>query len=528
MRLAAKSENKDVCDEVPVHNPSGVSSRTASKVGPLPPLEPYPFLSVEVYATLSADDRTHIRLHNQAIKDAMTKMQDTKRTQDKHVPTKHTTASLSHNQSTKKAADPVKSRPATEPTVKTKTEGHTHVSTHTNVSVEVRILLIKKEVFLFGLIPQVGYSVVLPIENKEAINIHYALRGVIMESRAKGFHVVSIITDHVTIMSHMIVSDMLADHSITVTTVKDEAHMVMTTQRIYLVEKEWNALAMTLKYVPSKHIIQWGVISANRSVNMRIPAGLEWAGSPRHAFLGTYAELDPEPTSIKFGSYVHGPGIHMENDPDPRSGHIFLSASDRQPGKSHILNLRANTVMLGYHGEPRPITGRVIRHLNYTAFKDGYFNYESSPSSFTTEESVKWSDGSHNNKTRHSLNVEELPSSEPYLMSPTDYSELPETDKDHIQSHNQAIKDAMERMQPESYINRSRTSVTTSYKTEAPKRESPIIPTVGSEAYPYWSPITGDELCDETRDYEVTIVPDVSDDNCEVKWSEQIPSDGAP
>ena len=141
---------------------------------------------------------------------------------------------------------------------------------------------------------------------------------------------------------------------------------------------------------------------------------------------------------------------------------------------------------------------------------------------------MKWSDGSHNNKTRRSLNVEELPSSEPYLMSPTDYSELPETDKDHIQSHNQAIKDAMERMQPESYINRSRTSVTTSHTTEGPKRESPIIPIVGSEAYPYWSPITGDELCDETRGYEVTIVPDVSDDNCEVKWSEQIASDGAP
>jgi hypothetical protein len=265
------------------------------------------------------------------------------------------------------------------------------------VSVEARILVIKKEVFLFCLILHIGYSVVLPIENKEAINIYHALRGVIMESRAKGFHVVSIITDHVTIMSTMIVSDMLAHHSITVTTVKDETHMVMTSQRIHLVKKEWNALAMTLRYVPSKHIIQWGIISANRSVNMQIPAGLEWVGSPRQVFLGTYAELDPEPTSIKFGSYVHGPGIHMEDDPDPRSGHIFLSASDRQPGKSHMLNLRANTVMLGHHGEPGPITGRVIKYLNHTAFKDGYFKRESSPSSFTMEKSVRWSDGSHNN-----------------------------------------------------------------------------------------------------------------------------------
>jgi hypothetical protein len=269
----------------------------------------------------------------------------------------------------------------------------------------------------------IGYSVVLPIENKESINIYHALRGVIMESRAKGFHVVSIITDNVTIMSPMVVSDMLAHHSITVTKTKDETHMVMTSQRIHLVKKEWNALTMTLRYVPSKHIIQWGIISANRSANMQIPAGLEWAGSPRQAFLGTYAELDPEPTSTKFGSYVHGPGIHMKDEPDPRSGYIFLSASDRQPGKSHLLSLRSNTVILGHHGKPAPITDRVKKHLDRTALEDGYFTRESSPSSFTMKKSVNWSDGPHNNKTRRNLNVEELPPSEEYSYWSPDIGE---------------------------------------------------------------------------------------------------------
>jgi hypothetical protein len=323
-------------------------------------------------------------------------------------------------------------------------------------------------------------------------------------------------------MSPMVVSDMLAHHSITVIKTKDEAHMVMTSQRIHLVKKEWNAITMSLKYVPSKHIIQWGIISANRSANMQIPAGLEWVRSPRQAFLGTHAEPDPEPTNIKFGSYVHGPGIHMEDDPDPRSGYIFLSASDRQPGKSHILSLRSNTVMLGHHGKPAPITERVKKYLDQTAFEDGYITYESSPSSSTMEKSENWSDDPHNNKTHHNLSVEELPSSEPYLMCSTDYSALPQTDKDHIQSHNQVIKDAMKRMQPEPRINRPRTSAPTSYVTTEAKRGPPTISVIDSEEYPYWPPAIGEERCDETRSYQVTVVPDVRGDNCEMAWSEKI------
>ena len=43
----------------------------------LPPLEPYPFLSAIDYAALPDADRTHIRMHNKAIKDAMAKLEGT-------------------------------------------------------------------------------------------------------------------------------------------------------------------------------------------------------------------------------------------------------------------------------------------------------------------------------------------------------------------------------------------------------------------------------------------------------------------
>ena len=133
-----------------------------------------------------------------------------------------------------------------------------------------------------------------------------------MESRARGFYIVSIRTDNTPILRSVLVSDMLVDQSITVTTVKDETHMVMTSQRVHLVKEEWKTLAMILRYVPSKHIVQWGVIAANRRANMHTPIGLEWAESPRHTFLGTRAELESDPTGITFGSHVYGPNIHDE------------------------------------------------------------------------------------------------------------------------------------------------------------------------------------------------------------------------
>ena len=54
--------------------PSTDASTTQIEI--LPPLEPYPFLSAEDYAKLPDNDRTYIRLHNQAIKEAMAKLQD--------------------------------------------------------------------------------------------------------------------------------------------------------------------------------------------------------------------------------------------------------------------------------------------------------------------------------------------------------------------------------------------------------------------------------------------------------------------
>ena len=422
-----------------------------------------------------------------------------------------------------------------------KTEDQANGPTLANVSVEARILLVKKERFLFCLLHPIAYSIVVPIETNEAVNIYHALRGVIMESHARGFDIVSIRTDREAILRSALVSDMLVYHSITITTVKDETHMVMTSQRMYLVREEWKTIVMTLRYAPSKHIIQWGVIAANRRANMHTPVGLEWAETPRHTFLGTRTELESDPTGITFGSHVYGPNIHDEGRLNHSESHIFLLAADSKPGKSHMLNLRTNTVVLGYHGKPGPITKKVIQHLNSVALKERYFKHERSPSSFTMRKSVKWSggrtsvkwsDGSGDKKPRRSLTVAELPPLEPYpLLSTEEYAKLPNNDKTHIRLHNKAIKDAMEKMRNNMRSGEARGGV----KPQEQNRCSPapdatndrpedmegIKHSTGSTSrspdYPYWSPIGEGAQHVNTRGREPTIIPEAFDGTAVVR-----------
>ena len=75
--LATKSWNsarKSLIAQERTQPSTGISN---IQVDELPPLEPYPFLSAKDYAALPDADRTHIRMHNKAIKDAMAKLEDT-------------------------------------------------------------------------------------------------------------------------------------------------------------------------------------------------------------------------------------------------------------------------------------------------------------------------------------------------------------------------------------------------------------------------------------------------------------------
>ena len=159
------------------------------------------------------------------------------------------------------------------------------------------------------------------------------------------------------------------------------------------------------------------------------------------------------------------------------------------------------------------------------------------------EKSVKWSDHSHNRKTRRSLIVDELPPLEPYpFLSAKDYFALPETDKAHIRLHNQAIKNAMVKMEDTYSVpwktarllsgarkevniqeqdSCSRVPVTTNDEMEEPKEHKPSIMLMGdSQDYPYWSPISENVQHIKTRGHKLTIIPEVSDGMVETRREE--------
>ena len=165
------------------------------------------------------------------------------------------------------------------------------------------------------------------------------------------------------------------------------------------------------------------------------------------------------------------------------------------------------------------------------------------------EKSVKWSDHSHNRKTRRSLIVDELPPLEPYpFLSAKDYFALPDTDRAHIRLHNQAIKNAMVKLEDTYSVpwktarllrgagkevklqeqdSCSRVPATTNDELEEPEELKPSIILMGdSQDYPYWSPTSGDAQHIKTRGHKLTIIPEASDGTDEARREETAVCDG--
>ncbi len=238
---------------------------------------------------------------------------------------------------------------------------------------EVDLMFVRKEIFLMCLLTPLEFSFTVAMDSKSIPHVRNALESVISASKARGFTITTLRIDNEPAVASANITNMLASHNILVDTVAAGDHVSKAERRIRFIKEKWRVLVHTLAYVPSKILVRWGVIAANRLVNMQRSSTSLAPESPREKFLGRLTDYKRDVAGIAFGSYVQAPVPNPNNSDAPRTeACIALVPKDNQTGTFFVLKLKTNKPVARSHLKPMPITDHLRAYLDREALKDGY------------------------------------------------------------------------------------------------------------------------------------------------------------
>ena len=238
---------------------------------------------------------------------------------------------------------------------------------------EVDLMFVRKEIFLMCLLSPLEFSLVVPIESKTIPTIRNALDSIIAASQARGFKITTLRIDNEPGVASLNVTSMLAKHNILVDTVAAGDHVSKAERRIRFIKEKWRVLVHTLSYVPSKLIVKWGVVAANRLANMQKSTTSNAPESPREKFLGRRTDYKRDIGGVAFGTYVQAPVPNPNNSDAPRTeACIALLPKDNQTGTFYVLKLTTNKAVSRSHLIPMPLTDVLKNYLDREALRDGY------------------------------------------------------------------------------------------------------------------------------------------------------------
>ena len=238
---------------------------------------------------------------------------------------------------------------------------------------EVDLMFVRKEIFLMCLLSPLEFSIVIPIESKTIPAIRNALDSIVSLSEARGFKITTLRIDNEPGVASLNITSMLAKHNILVDTVAAGDHVSKAERRIRFIKEKWRVLVHTLNYVPSKQVVKWGVVAANRLANMQKSSTSTAPESPREKFLGRRTDYKRDIGGIAFGTYVQARVPNPNNTDAPRTeACIALVPKDNQTGTFYVLKLTTNKAVSRSHLIPMPVTDALTNHLNREALKDGY------------------------------------------------------------------------------------------------------------------------------------------------------------
>ena len=235
-------------------------------------------------------------------------------------------------------------------------------------------MFIRKETFLLCILSPLEFSFVIPMDSKKIPEVRNALEGIIAAARARGFTISKLRVDNEPAIASADITNMLGRHGIVVDSVASGDHAAKAERRIRFVKEKWRTLAHTLPYVPSKAIVRWGAIAANRLVNMQRASSSQSPESPREKFLGRLTDYKRDIAGVAFGSYVQAPVPNPNNTDAPRTeACIALVPKDNETGTFYVLKLKSNKAVSRSHLKLMPITDQLRDYLDKEASKDGYF-----------------------------------------------------------------------------------------------------------------------------------------------------------
>ena len=238
---------------------------------------------------------------------------------------------------------------------------------------EVDLMFIRKEAFLLCILSPLEFSFVIPLESKKIPEVRNALEGIIAAARARGFTISKLRVDNEPAIASADITNMLGRHGIVVDSVASGDHAAKAERRIRFVKEKWRTLVHTLPYVPSKAIVRWGAIAANRLVNMQRASSSQSPESPREKFLGRLTDYKRDIAGVPFGSYVQAPVPNPNNTDAPRTeACIALVPKDNETGTFYVLKLKTNKAVSRSHLKLMPITDQLRDYLDKEASKDGY------------------------------------------------------------------------------------------------------------------------------------------------------------
>ena len=266
-------------------------------------------------------------------------------------------------------------RGRTTKTTTTKAEVAESIETpvQTDQVAEVDLMFIRSEAFLLCILSPLEFSFVVPLNTKKTPDVMNALEGIIAATKARGFTISKLRVDNEPAIASPDITNMLGNHGIVVDTVASGDHAAKAERRIRFVKEKWRTLVHTLPYVPSKPIVRWGAIAANRLVNMQRASSSLSPESPREKFLGRLTDYKRDVAGVAFGSYVQAPVPNPNNTDAPRTeACIALVPKDNETGTFYVLKLKTSKAVSRSHLKPMPITDQLRDHLDREALKDGY------------------------------------------------------------------------------------------------------------------------------------------------------------
>jgi hypothetical protein len=194
-------------------------------------------------------------------------------------------------------------RGRTTKTTTTKAEEVESIETpvQTDQVAEVDLMFIRSEAFLLCILSPLEFSFVVPLNTKKTPDVMNALEGIIAATKARGFTISKLRVDNEPAIASSDITNMLGNHGIVVDTVASGDHAAKAERRIRFVKEKWRTLVHTLPYVPSKPIVRWGAIAANRLVNMQRASSSLSPESPREKFLGRLTDYKRDVAGVAFG-----------------------------------------------------------------------------------------------------------------------------------------------------------------------------------------------------------------------------------